>query len=131
MEITTIIISLLALIVSIGAFWLSIVAFKRSKYVERPSLVTAHFGGGDRFVCVLNDYSSSKNLRVDKVEVKPLGKKDYLSVNYETRYNDSVKPPQLVITSLDTFAPLDGYKFKIHTNYGLIQEHFPGLFSEE
>jgi len=129
MEILTIIISAFALLVSIGAFWLSISAFNRSKNINKPSLVTAHFTGGDKLVCVLNDYSSSKNLRVDKIDAKLTDTKCFISIRYETRYNDAVKPPQLVITSIDTFHPLDGYKFKIHTNYGLIEKDFTSLFS--
>lgn len=131
MEFVPIIISIIALSTSVGALWLSIKVYKRSQNIEKPEICNFHFGANYQFICVLNDYSSAKNLRVDKVEIKTHSTRKYANMRFEIKKNAVVNPPQMVITTMDTLNPLQRYKFKIYTNYGCMKIDIGEYFKEK
>lgn len=115
-------VSMWAITVSKQAHKLAETKFKRDKEIEKPILFNHHIGNGNRFVAVIRDYSANKNLRIDKIETKLPEDDNYIEIPFETKRNDSINPPQVTVITNDSFNVLDGYNFKIYTNFGDVLE---------
>ncbi len=121
-------IALFALLISILAIIISWLSFKRSGKISIPKVV-GESTRGKNYILHIQDFSSSKNLRIDKVFVKRKNKLGYKRINFdEHRLSDQVPPivELLLPEEIGDFI----YKIILETNYKKIKYATVGFLEE-
>jgi hypothetical protein len=73
-----------SIILSIVAVIISLIALNRTKRISIPK-ITGRYNHSDKFILHVEDYSTSKNLRIDEVYFKPLDKYGYFKIDFGSK----------------------------------------------
>lgn len=119
-------ISLIAIIISILSF---IKAWKSGKKADNIFIprIAGQYTRGNNYILHIQDFSASKNLRIDKVMIKPKNKWKYFQIDFSENRLPNQVPPVVELLVTDEYL-LDKWKFKIYTNYKVLKFVRPGLF---
>jgi len=113
--------------VSLRALYLSKKSYRRIERSEEPRYKNDRLES-TLYILTYYDLTTARNLHIRKIEIKSdVKESEYREIKFEQKYFNEFNPPELSMYIEDEINVLEGYYFRIETNYNDIEYHKTGV----